>query len=502
METLAYLQMGFLVAFQPVNILSCFAGCFIGTLIGVLPGLGPVATMSFLLPLTYHTSPVTSIIMLAGIYYGAMYGGSTTSILVRIPGESASVVTCLDGHQMALQGRAGPALGIAAFGSFIGGTLATMGMVFFSLPLVEFAIKFGPPEYFSLMVLGMMVLTFLSSASVVRGLMMAALGLVLATFGLDSISGVERFTFRINEMMDGFGAVPVSMGLYGISDVLENLETRIQREMASGKVRDILPNRKDWARSIGAILRGTVLGFFLGLLPGGGATVASFATYAIEKRVSKHPERFGKGAIEGVAAPETANNTASQASFIPLLTLGIPSNVVTAVLLGALIIHGITPGPLLLAQHPDLFWGVIASMYVGNAMLLALNLPLIGIWIQLLKMPAKYLLPMITLFCIVGAYSLNNSLVDVAIMLIFGLIGYGMNKLSLEGAPLILAFILGPMLETALRQSLLKSDGDFSIFLTRPISATFLAVSLILLVLPLITKVRRPGAVLGKVETD
>jgi putative tricarboxylic transport membrane protein len=367
---------------------------------------------------------------------------------------------------------------------------------------VEFAIKFGPPEYFSLMILGMMVLTFLSSASVVRGLMMAALGLVLATFGLDSISGVERFTFRINEMMDGFGAVPVSMGLYGISDVLENLETQIKREMAIGKVKDILPNRKDWARSIGAILRGTVLGFFLGLLPGGGATVASFATYAIEKRVSKHPERFGKGAIEGVAAPETANNTASQASFIPLLTLGIPSNVVTAILLGALIIHGITPGPLLLAQHPDLFWGVIASMYVGNAMLLALNLPLIGIWIQLLKMPAKYLLPMITLFCIVGAYSLNNSLVDVAIMLIFGLIGYAMNKLSLEGAPLILAFILGPMMETALRQSLLKSDGDFSIFLTRPISATFLAVSLVLFVLPLITKIRRPGVVLGKVETD
>ncbi|MEW6265427.1 MAG: tripartite tricarboxylate transporter permease [Thermodesulfobacteriota bacterium] len=501
METLNYLQMGFLVALEPVNILSCFAGCFIGTLIGVLPGLGPVATMSFLLPLTYHSSPVTSIIMLAGIYYGAMYGGSITSILVKIPGESASVVTCLDGHQMALQGRAGPALGISAFGSFIGGTIATMGLVLFSLPLVEFAIKFGPPEYFSLMVLGMMVLTFLSSTSIVRGLMMAAFGLVLATFGLDSISGVERFTFGIKEMTDGFGAVPVSMGLYGISDVLENIETQMRKEMVASKVKDIFPNRKDWARSIGSIFRGTVLGFFLGLLPGGGATVASFATYAIEKKVSKHPERFGKGAIEGVAAPETANNTASQASFIPLLTLGIPSNVVTAVLLGALIIHGITPGPLLLAQHPDLFWGVIASMYVGNGMLLALNLPLIGIWIQVLKIPAKYLMPMITLFCIVGAYSLNNNPVDVAIMLIFGVIGYVMNKLSLEGAPLILAFILGPMLETALRQSLLKSNGDFSIFITRPISATFLAISFLLLVLPLITKLRRPGAVLEKVDT-
>ena len=378
MELLNYLFLGFSVVFEPMNLFYCFTGVLIGTLVGVLPGLGPVAAMSLLLPATFHTTPVASIIMLAGIYYGAMYGGSTTSILVNIPGEAASVMTCIDGYQMARQGRAGPALGISAFGSFIAGTIGIIGMMLISPPLVNFALKFGPPEYFSLMVLGLMVLTFLTSASMIRALMMATFGLMVGTIGLDNISGLARFTFNIPELLDGVGLVPVVMGLFGISEVLLNLELKTTREVFTTKVKGLLPTLEDWAGSIWAILRGTVLGFFLGILPGGGAVIASFVSYAVEKRVAKHPERFGKGAIEGVAAPEAANNAAAQGAFIPLLTLGIPSNVVMALLLGALIVHGVTPGPLLLSQHPQLFWGVVASMYVGNIMLLALNLPLIG----------------------------------------------------------------------------------------------------------------------------
>jgi len=490
-----YLLLGFQVAFQPQNLFYCFTGVIIGTLVGVLPGMGPVAAMSLLLPATFHISPVGAMIMLAGIYYGAQYGGSTTSILVNIPGEASSVMTCLDGYQMARQGRAGPALGIAAFGSFIAGTIGILGLVLIAPPLVNFALRFGPPEYFSLMVLGLTVLTFLTSASMVRALMMATFGLILGTIGLDTISGLARFSFNIPELLDGVGLVPVVMGLFGISEVLLNIETKIKREIFTTKVKGLLPSKKDWAQSIGAIFRGTFIGFFLGILPGGGAVISSFASYAIEKRVSKHPEEFGKGAIEGVAAPEAANNSAAQTAFIPLLTLGIPSNVVMALLLGALIIHGLTPGPLLLSQHPELFWGVVASMYVGNAMLLALNLPLIGIWVQLLRVPYTILFPLIVLFCLIGAYSINNSSFDVAIMLIFGIIGYLMKKLSLEAAPLVLAFVLGPMMETALRQSLIKSKGSFSIFFTRPISAICILVALALMVLPLLPwfRRRRPG---------
>jgi len=500
LELLNYLYLGFSVALQPINLFYCFLGVLIGTLVGVLPGLGPVAAMSLLLPATFHTSPVASIIMLSGIYYGAMYGGSTTSILVNIPGEAASVMTCLDGYQMARQGRAGPALGISAFGSFFAGTIGIVGMLLISIPLVNFALKFGPPEYFSLMVLGLMVLTFLTSASMLRALMMASFGLIVGTIGLDNISGLARFTFNIPELLDGVGLVPVVMGLFGISEVMLNIELKIKREVFTTEIKGLLPTLDDWRRSIGPLLRGTVLGFFLGILPGGGAVIASFVSYAVEKRVSERPEEFGKGAIEGVAAPEAANNSAAQGAFIPLLTLGIPSNVVMAMLLGALIIHGVTPGPLLLAQHPDLFWGVVASMYVGNAMLLVLNLPLIGMWVQLLRVPYSILFPLIILFCLIGAYSINNSSTDVLIMLVFGIIGYLMKKLSLEAAPMVLAFVLGPMMETALRQSLIKSKGSFSIFFTRPISATCLIIAIALMVLPLLPWLRRPGAALEHKE--
>jgi len=497
------LLIGFQVAFQPQNLFYCFTGVVIGTLVGVLPGMGPVAAMSLLLPATFHISPVGAMIMLAGIYYGAQYGGSTTSILVNIPGEAASVMTCLDGYQMARQGRAGPALGIAAFGSFIAGTIGILGLVLIAPPLVNFALRFGPPEYFSLMVLGLTVLTFLTSASMIRALMMATFGLILGTIGLDTISGLTRFSFNIPELLDGVGLVPLVMGLFGISEVLLNIETKIKREVFTTKVKGLLPSKKDWAQSIGAIFRGTSIGFFLGILPGGGAVISSFASYAIEKRVSKNPERFGQGAIEGVAAPESANNSAAQTAFIPLLTLGIPSNVVMALLLGALIIHGLTPGPLLLSQHPELFWGVVASMYVGNAMLLALNLPLIGMWVQLLRVPYAILFPLIVLFCLIGAYSINNSSFDVAIMLIFGIIGYLMKKLSLEAAPLVLAFVLGPMMETALRQSLIKSKGSFSIFFTRPISAVCMIIALALMIAPFLPwfRRRRPGISLEHEDT-
>ncbi len=402
MDTFGYLMTGFSVVFQPANIFCCFIGVLIGTLVGVLPGLGPVAAMSLLLPATLKTTPVGAIIMLSGIYYGAQYGGSTTSILVNIPGEAASVVTTFDGYQMARRGRAGPALGIAAFGSFIAGTVGIVGLMLLAPPLVDFALRFGPPEYFSLMVLGLTILTFLTSKSMIRCLMMAAFGVFIGVVGLDPIEGTPRFTFHMPELLDGVGLVPVVMGLFGIGEVLANIEMKIKQEVFTQDVKGILPTLADWGRSIWAIIRGTLIGFFLGILPGGGAVIASFVSYAIEKRVSKHPEEFGKGAIEGVAGPESANNSAAQAAFVPLLTMGIPSNVVMAMLLGALIIHGVTPGPLLITEHPDLFWGVIASMYIGNAMLLVLNLPLIKLWVQLLKVPYWVLLPVIVLFCLVG----------------------------------------------------------------------------------------------------
>jgi len=431
--------------------------------------------------------------MLAGIYYGAMYGGSTTSILVNIPGEAASVVTCLDGYEMAKRGRAGPALGIAAFGSFIAGTLGVVGLMIFATPLAAVALKFGPPEYFGLLLFGLTLVTYLSRGSMIKALMMGAFGLILSCIGLDSIQASPRMTFNIMELWDGVGLVPVAMGLFGISEVLINIEQTETSEILKTKIKSFFPTVVDWIQSKGAILRGTVLGFFFGLLPGGNPVIASFLSYGLEKRISKEPERFGKGAIEGVAGPESANNSATSGSFIPLLTLGIPSNVVMALMFGALLIHGMRPGPFLLKDHPDLFWGVVSSMYIGNVMLLILNLPLIPMWVQVLKIPYRILFPLIILFCIVGAYSLNNSTFDVVVMMIFGVFGYLFRKFEFEGAPLMLAFVLGPMFETNLRQSLLFSKGSFLIFFNRPISAVFISIAILLLitsVLPYFKKVK------------
>ncbi|MDO8957540.1 MAG: tripartite tricarboxylate transporter permease [Deltaproteobacteria bacterium] len=494
--------MGFQVALQPGNLIFCFIGVLIGTLVGVLPGLGPVAAISLLLPTTFHVNPVSAIIMLAGIYYGAMYGGSTTSILVNIPGEAASVVTCLDGYQMARQGRAGPALGIAAFGSFIAGTIGVIGLMLIAPPLAEMALKFGPPEYFSLMILGLTILTFLASGPMWKALLMAAFGLFLACIGMDTLMGAPRFTWDIVELSDGIGLVPVVMGLFGISEVLLNVEQSMDRSIFETKIKNLLPNLKDWADSIFAILRGTVIGFFLGVLPGGGAVISSFVSYAVEKKVSKHPEKFGSGMIEGVAGPESANNAATGGAFIPLLTLGIPANAVMAILLGAMMIHGMQPGPMLVKEHPDLFWGAVTSMYLGNVMLLVLNLPLIGLWIKILKVPYPILFPLILLFCLIGAYSLNNSITEVLIMVIFGLIGYLFKKFEYEGAPLVLALVLGPMMETALRRSLLLSAGDPMIFFTRPISAVLMLISFFLLVFPLLPRLGKKRAGLPQREGE
>lgn len=497
MDIIQSVLYGFQVALQPINLIYCFFGVLIGTLVGVLPGLGPPAAISLLLPSTFKATPVSAIIMLAGIYYGAQYGGSTTSILVNIPGEAASVVTCLDGHQMALKGRAGPALGIAAFGSFIAGTFSIIALTLVGPFLAGIALHFGPPEYFTLMIVGIMVLTFLSSGSMVKALMMAAVGLILSGVGMDSISGKYRFTFNIRVLLDGVGLVPVVMGLFGISEVLENLETEIKREILTAKVKNLLPNLKDWADSIWAIIRGTVLGFFLGIIPGGGAIVASFASYAVEKKVSKHPQEFGKGAIAGVAGPESANNSAAGGAFIPLLTLGIPANAVMAILLGALMIHGLQPGPLLMTRAPDIFWGTIVSMYIGNGMLLVLNLPLIPLWVMVLRVPYYLLYPMILLFCLIGSYSIGNNTGDVIIMLIFGIVGYLMRKFRYDAAPMVLALVLGGELETSLRQSLMLSRGDFSIFVSRPISLGFLIIAILLLIVPIMTQRKR----LSRLET-
>ena len=498
MDVIHDLVYGFGVALQPWNLLSCFFGVFIGTLIGVLPGIGPVGTMSLLLPITFGISPVTGIIMLAGIFYGAMYGGSTTSILVNIPGEAASVVTCLDGYQMAQQGRAGPALGIAAFGSFIAGTLSIVGLMVLANPLAALGLKFGAAEYFSLMCLGLSVLIYLTQGSILRGLIMAGIGLFFSLMGQDIITGKTRFTFGLTGLIDGIGLVPLVMGFFGISEILINLEKLTTRSIVKAKVKGLLPNKEDWRRSAKPIARGTLLGFFLGILPGAGGITATFVSYALEKKFSKHPEQFGKGAIEGVAGPESANNAATGASLIPLFSLGIPSNVVAALLLGALMIHGIRPGPLLLTEHPEVFWGTVASMYMGNVMLLVLNLPLIGMWVKVLQVPYKILFPLILLFCFIGAYSAGNNIFDLYVMLFCGILGYLLRKFHYEPAPLVLAYVLGPMLEQNLRQGLILSDGQFLIFVTRPISAACLIITLVLLVsavLPSLQKKRKVIAV-------
>jgi putative tricarboxylic transport membrane protein len=429
--------------------------------------------------------------MLAGIYYGAQYGGSTTSILVNVPGEATTAVTCLDGYQMAKQGRAGPALGIAAFGSFIAGTVSIFGLMLIAPPMANFALKFGPPEYFSLMILGLVLLTFLSSGPLWKALLIAALGIFLGSIGTDGFTGITRFTMDIPQLFDGIGIAPVVMGVFGVSEILLNAESAMKQSVYERKIKNLFPSLVDWGRSIGSIIRGTLVGFFCGILPGGGAVLATFSSYAIEKKFSKNPQEFGRGAIEGVAGPESANNASAQSSFIPLLSLGIPANPVMAVMIGALLIHGVKIGPTLVVDHPDLFWGTVTSMYIGNVMLLVLNLPLIPLWVRLLKVPYSILFPLILLFCIIGAYSLSNSVVDVLIMISFGLIGYFMNKFKFDAAPLVLAMVIGPMLEPALKRSLILSMGSLLIFFERPISLVAMVCAILLLIVPILAKMKK-----------
>ncbi len=482
---------GFSVALQPHNIFFCFIGVLIGTLIGVLPGIGPVGAMSILLPITFGISPVTAIIMLSGIYYGAQYGGSTTSILVGIPGEAASVVTMLDGHQMALQGRAGPALGIAAFGSIIAGTIGIIGLMLLAPPLASIALRFGPPEYFALMIMGLVILTYLAQKSMAKSLMMAGVGVLAGVVGLDTMTGLPRFTFGVSDLLDGIGIAPLAMGLFGVSEILLNVEKTIKQGVVVSQVKNLLPSRQDWKESFAPIMRGSFLGFLLGILPGGGAVLSSFISYGTEKRISKTPEKFGHGAIAGVAGPKAANNAAAQAAFIPLLTLGIPANAVMGILLGALMIHGITPGPLMIQKNPDLFWGTVTSMYIGNAMLLVLNLPLIGLWVRLLRVRYAVLFPLILFIALIGAYVINGSEMDLYLMLFFGVVGYLMRKFDYEPAPLILAYVLSPILEVSLRQSLIISSGSMGIFVSRPIAAGFLFVALVLLISAVLPAIRK-----------
>lgn len=491
MELLSQLSQGFEAALTFGNIAYCLVGVTLGTLIGVLPGIGPVATIAMLLPATYGLPPLSALIMLAGIYYGAQYGGSTSAILVNLPGESSSVVTCLDGHAMARQGRAGAALGIAALGSFFAGSVATLIIAVLAAPLAELALKFGPAEYFSLMVLGLVAAVVLANGSLIKAIAMIILGLLLGLVGTDVNSGVERFTFGIPELSDGFGFVVVSMGLFGIAEIIYNLEKGEKRDFFATSVGGIWPSRDDFRQSWKPVLRGTTLGSILGVLPGGGAILSSFAAYTLEKRLAKDSSRFGKGAIEGVAAPEAANNAGAQTSFIPLLTLGIPPNAVMALMVGAMMIHGIVPGPQVMTERPELFWGLIASMWIGNALLVLLNLPLIGIWIRLLKVPYRLLYPAILLFCCVGVYSVNQSALEVAFTVGFGLLGYLFIKLDCEPAPLLLGFVLGPLMEENLRRALLLARGDATVFFTRPLSLGLLVAALLLVLILVLPKVRQ-----------
>ncbi|WP_457093855.1 tripartite tricarboxylate transporter permease [Microvirga sp. P5_D2] len=490
MDILANLGLGLETAFSLTNLFYCFIGVFLGTAIGVLPGLGPVATIAILLPITFGLPPVAALIMLSGIYYGAQYGGSTTAILVNLPGESASVVTALDGYQMARQGKAGRALATAAIGSFFAGTVATVLLALFAPPLADLALEFGPPEYFSLMVLGLVASIVLAHGSLLHALGMIVLGLLLGLIGTDVNSGTTRYTFDVPHLADGIQFVVVAMGMFGLGEIVGNLEDEGTRSVLVKRVTGLMPTREDWKRITAPILRGTVLGSVLGILPGGGAMLASFASYALEKRVSKHPEQFGKGAIEGVAGPESANNAGAQTSFIPMLTLGIPSNPVMALMIGALIIQGIQPGPAVMAEQPALFWGLIVSMWIGNLLLLVLNLPLIGLWVRMIAIPYHFLYPAILVFCAIGVFSLNNSTLDVYLMAAFGFLGYIFRKLDCEPAPMLLGFILGPMMEEYLRRTLLLSRGDPTVLLTQPISAAMLLVAAALLALVLAPVVR------------
>lgn len=497
MDLFSALILGFSTALTVSNLAYCLIGVTFGTLIGVLPGLGPVAAISLLLPITYKLVPVTAIILLAGIFYGAMYGGSTTSILMNIPGETASVVTCLDGYMMARQGRAGPALGIAAFGSFIAGTLGIVGILSLAPLLGQAALRIGPPEYFSLTILGLSLIIILSRGPLVKGLIMATLGLLAGSVGGDPVSGFQRFTFGSFTLIDGLGLVPIAMGMFGIGEVLENVGRSSKSEdIYETKIHGLLPKLQDWKDSIWPILRGTVIGFFVGILPGPSVTISTFASYAVEKKLSRHPEKFGTGVIQGVAGPESANNAATCGAFIPLVSLGIPANVTMALFMGALMIHGIQPGPLFIGQYPEIFWGLIASMYIGNALLLVLNLPLIGLWVRLLRVPYNILFPLVLLFCLIGVYTLNSNIFEMLIMVVFGVFGYVNRKIGFDGTPFILAMVLGPIMEKSLRQSLLISRGHPGIFFGSPISLALLGLASLAFIVLLIPTFRKKKEVL------
>ncbi len=491
METINSLMQGFAVAFQPEVMMYAFFGCIIGTLVGMMPGLGPLAGISLLLPATFGLNPVIAIVLLAGVYYGAMYGGSTTSILMRIPGEAASVMTCVDGYAMTQQGRAGPALAIAAIGSFVAGTLGVLGLMLLAPTLASFALRFGPPEYTALLLVGLFVLAYMSGGSMLKTLAMAVFGLLLGMIGIDVMSGYTRFSFGITELGDGVGIVPVAVGLFGISEILMTAGQADPPKVQRPTLRQLVPTAADLRQSAGPIARGSLLGFMIGIIPGSAHVISSFVSYGLERRLSKQPERFGHGAIEGVAGPESANNAAATGAFVPMLALGIPTGPVTAVMLAAIMVHGILPGPMLIEQQPELFWGFVASMYVGNVVLLILNLPMVGVFVSLLRIPYAYLYPCILAFCILGCYSVSNSTMDVWIMLVMGVVGYALRKFGFDLAPVALGLVLGPMLELSLRQALAMSGGDYMIFLQRPIAVTMLGFAVVLLlfaVKPLIFK--------------
>ncbi len=491
MDLFSNLALGFGVALTLKNLFYCFIGALFGTLIGVLPGIGPLATIAMLLPITFHLEPTGALIMLAGIFYGAQYGGSTTAILVNLPGESSSVVTALDGYQMARQGRAGVALATAALASFFAGCVATIVIAVAAPALSRMALLFGPPEFTALMLMGLVAAVVLATGSIVASIGMVMIGMLLGLIGTDLTTGEQRFTFDVREIFDGIDFVVVAMGLFGVSEIISNLADRHTRELPATKITRLLPTKQDFLQAAPATIRGTLLGSILGVLPGGGALVSSFASYSLEKRLATDPSRFGKGAIEGVAGPEAANNAGAQASFIPMLALGIPPNAVMALMIAAMTIHGITPGPKFLTDQPTLFWGMIASMWIGNLILVVLNLPLVGLWVKLLKIPYAYLFPMILVFCCVGVYSINYRVFDVFLMAGFGVFGYCLRRIGCEPAPLVLGFILGPMLEEQFRRTLLLSDGDFLVFVTRPLSATLIGVTVLLLVMMALPTLRK-----------
>jgi putative tricarboxylic transport membrane protein len=491
MDLFNNLMLGFSVALSFQNIGLCFIGCMVGTLIGVLPGVGPIATIAMLLPITFGLPPVGALIMLAGIYYGAQYGGSTTAILVNIPGEATAVVTTLDGHQMAKQGRAGTALGVAALGSFFAGTVATLFIAAMSEPLVKLAQLFGPAEYFSLMVMGLVFSTVLAQGSVYKAILMVLLGLLLSTIGTDLETGQERITMGIQNLSDGLDFTPLAMGIFGFAEILRNLDTPEARDVVRSAIGKLLPSMAEIRQCINPVLRGTFIGGLLGILPGSGAVLGPFASYTIEKKIAKDPSRFGKGAIEGVAGPESANNAGAQTAFIPLLTLGIPPNAVMALMVGAMTIHGIIPGPQVMTKNPDLFWGMIASMWIGNAMLVIINMPLIGLWVKLLKVPYRMMFPAILIFCCIGIYSVNNAMEDVLSTAFFTFVGYLLIKFGYEPAPMLLGFVLGKLMEEKFRQAMILSRGSFMTFVERPVSAVLLAIALLLLVIAALPSIRK-----------